>query len=451
MKRLSPMLKIIIGFIILIFIGALILFLPISQQNEGLSFLDSFFVSTSAICITGLSPVSNLSNVLSGFGKVVLTILIQIGGLGFVTVAVFILSMIGAKIGPVERYLVKDALNQNTSKGMIRLVRDIVIITLIIEVVGAIINLFVFMPIYDVGKAIGISVFHAISAFNSAGFDIIGDGNSLRSPELAGNILLNINTSLLVFLGGLGFIVIRDIITNKRWRKLSIHSKIVIKVSIALIVVGSIALFLTEFNNPEFKWYQAIFQSINTRTSGFSTVNLQTINSISMFIIIVLMLIGASPSSTGGGIKTTTFYVVIKTFISYAKGKRTTTYERSIGNETKLKAFLIVVFAVGVIAIGSITILSLEMAFGSEITTGTDMAAELTIGNALFEVTSAFATTGYSLGVTPRLHGSSQIILCFIMFIGRLGPLTVLSVWNKKWNIEAKDSINLIEEKILIG
>ena len=450
-KKLPPMLIIIIGFIIIIFVGAFFLYLPISQEGEGLSFFDSLFISTSAVCITGLSPVTNLSACLSPFGKVVIAVLIQIGGLGFVTVAIFILTMLGAKIGPTERYLIKDALNQNSAKGVVKLVKDIIIMTLIIEVVGAMINMIVFMPMYKIGEAIGVSFFHSLSSFNSAGFEIFGPGVGMQDPRLANNILLNINTSILVFLGGLGFIVIRDLIINKRWSALSIHSKIVIKVSGLLVVGGAVLLILGNIKNPDFKWYQAIFMSINSRTSGFSVVSLQSINSISMFVITILMLIGASPSSTGGGIKTTTFYTMIRSISSFSKGKRTTTYGKLISEESKNKAFLITVFAVTIVFVGAIGLLFLETAFGHNLTTGSDTEAELTIGKALFEVASAFSTTGYTIGVTPKLHGSSQTLLALIMFIGRLGPLTVLSIWNRRWNIVAKDEIKLIEEKILIG
>ncbi|MDL2292759.1 hypothetical protein LJC17_04155 [Acholeplasma sp. OttesenSCG-928-E16] len=463
-KKVSPMLIIILSFLLVIFIGSILLILPISYNNgniganEKWDYVDALFTAVSAVCVTGLSPVSNFGATLTTFGKVVTGILIQIGGLGFVTVAIFVLTMIGAKIGPAQRYLVSNALNTNTASGMVRLVRDIVLITFSIELVGFVLNLFVFVPYFvdNPSLAVGVSLFHAVSAFNNCGLDVLGLGNSFEDPYFQSNILFNINTSLLIILGGVGFIVIRDVLTNKKWRKLSVHSKIVLKMSAALIIVGSVLLFLAELGNPSYKWYHAIFQSIGCRTAGFSTISFLSLNGISIVIMIILMFIGASPSSTGGGIKTTTLYVLIKSAFSFAKGKTAFSYGRAISNETKIRALLLVIFAVVSILLGMVIILSIEIGIGSGSgfnNVGIDSEADLTIGMVLFETTSAFSTVGYSIGVTYKLHGVSKMVLCVLMFIGRLGPLTILSTWNKRWNIISKQNndVQYLEEKIIIG
>lgn len=301
------------SFLGIIIIGVFLFKLPISTQTgQALSWVDSIFLSTSAVCVTGLSTIPDLSSTLSVFGKVVLASLIQIGGIGIVTIAIYVLIVLGIKIGVTERYVIKEALNQHSLSGVVRLVKSIIITTLIIEFVGMIINFIVFIQDFSFWRALGISAFHSISSFNNAGFDILGS-SSLQVYN--SNLLLNFNTMILIVIGGIGFIVIRDILSKRKWSALSLYSKIVIKATLFLIVTGTLIIKLFEYHNVS--WLEALFQSITTRTAGFSTIDMNLFSFSTLTVIMIFMFIGASPNSTGGGIKTTTFYIMFRSIVSF--------------------------------------------------------------------------------------------------------------------------------------
>lgn len=437
-RKISPAIIIASSFILVIIIGGILFSLPISSAyGESIEVIDAFFMSASAVCVTGLAPIENVGANLSVFGKVTLAILIQIGGLGFVTIATFVLTLLGVKIGINERFLLKEALNQNSASGLVKLIKRIVIITFSIEFIGFIINIIAFWKDYPFWEVIGISAFHAISAFNNAGFDILGYETNLM--PYANDLLLNLNTSILIILGGIGFVVIHDVIKNRHWNKLTIHSRIVIKISLILIIFGTVLLKLTEQNN--ITWLQAYFQSVTSRTAGFSTVDFTTFKDVSILLIIVLMFIGASPMSTGGGIKTTTFYTMVKSVFSFSQGKTTITYKRKISEDTKLKAFTLTVLAITAIIIVTFLLLVIE---------GNNANHPLNFTKALFEATSAFGTVGLSMGVTPYLMPASKFVLILMMYFGRLGPLTIFSLWNRNWN-KPNNIVEYIPEKIIIG
>lgn len=438
-RKVSPAIIIASSFVIVILIGAILLMLPISiAEGYTLKPIDALFISTSSVCVTGLVPVMNVGLNFTPFGKIIIAILIQIGGLWSVTIAIFVLTILGVKIGISERFLIKEALNQNTASGLIKLIKRIVIITFSIEFIGFIINILVFYGDYPFWEVIGISAFHAISAFNNCGFDILGYETSL--VPYANDLLLNINTSVLIILGGLGFIVIYDVITKWSWKRLAIHSKIVIKMSLFLIVIGTILLKVNELDN--ISWLQAYFISVSTRTAGFSTVDFNTFKYVSILVVILLMFIGASPVSTGGGIKTTTFYTMIKSVTSFSQGKKTITYNRKISEETKLKAFTLTVLA----AFAIIFVMTLLMIIEEK-----NPNYQMTFLNILFESTSAFGTVGLSMGITPHLFPLSKFILCLMMFFGRIGPFTIFSLWNRNWNRPNNNDVEYIQEKIIIG
>lgn len=433
-RKISPYLIIVISFLMIIIIGSILLALPISKRSgETLKFVDSFFISTSAVTITGLSPISDLSIVLSPFGKVVLAVLMQIGGLSVVTLSVFVMYLIGAKIGIANRILIKESFNQKSLSGMVKLVIKIVIFSLVIELIGFIVNLIVLIPNYPLGKAIGLSAFHAISAFNNCGFDIFGS-NSLQS--YSSNVLLNLNTALMIMLGGLGFIVINDLLVKKSYKKLMIHSKIVLFMNLILWTFGTIIFKFSEGKINNLTWLESFFLSVTARTAGFSNVNIAAISSLTTLILLILMFIGASPASTGGGIKTTTVYTLFKCSTSYALGKETITHKRLISMETKNKALVLVTVALLVVMAGTAFLLAFE---------------NVALDVALFEIVSAFANVGLSKGLTTNLSVISKLIVSLVMFIGRAGPLTIISLLNRNWyKEELKESI-YIEEKIMIG
>ncbi len=434
MKKLSPYVIIVLSFLSIVVMGAILLILPVSKADGGhLSFVDALFVSTSAVTVTGLSPVANISLLLSPFGKVVLGALIQIGGLSVVTISVFLMYLIGAKIGLSNRILIKESFNQNSLSGMVKLVKKIILYSLVIESIGFIVNFSVFINHYELMDALGISLFHAISSFNNAGFDIIGD-ESLRAFN--SHILLNLNTAFMIMLGGLGFIVINDILEKRKYKDLMVHSKIVLRMNLILWVGGTLFFLLSKVDGRSFTFLEAFFLSVTLRSAGFSTINIGTISSLALLIVTILMFIGSSPSSTGGGIKTTTVYALLKNIFSFAKGKQTTTYNRLISDETKHKASILLTTAMLIVLTATSLILIVE---------------DITLDRAIFEVVSAFANVGLSMNLTPSLSNFSKIVLSIIMFMGRVGPITIISVFNFKWYKKGIDSIEYIEEKMMIG
>lgn len=437
MKKVPPFVIIVLSFLIAILIGTVVLKLPISIQNDSkLSWIDSFFISTSAICVTGLTPISNIATTFTTFGKFILALLIQVGGLGCISVTSYLFITIGAKFGIGERYLLKEALNQDKVSNIIKLLKSIMKITFLIELLGSLVNFIVFIRYYDFWNALGISIFHSISSFNNAGFDIIGDNSLINYSE---NLLLNINTMCLIILGGLGFIVIIDIFKNKfRYKYLKIHSKIVLLMTVFLISIGTFAIKISMGDSVT--WLESLFQSVSSRTAGFSTISCSTLTSSSLLIMCVLMVIGASPSSTGGGIKTTTIYTIFKSMISFSKGKVTVVNNRKISEDTKLKAFVLFFFALSIIGLSSIIILMIE-----------SKNSVINLNNVIFETCSAFATVGLSMGITPYLSVASKLIICILMFVGRIGPITIMGMWNSNWNKPSVNNVDYLEEKIIIG
>jgi len=435
-RKITPLAIIALSFLGIILVGVFLLKLPISTQTDkALSWVDSIFLSTSAVCVTGLSTISDISMTLSVFGKVVLALLIQIGGIGIVTIAIYVLVVLGIKIGVTERYIIKEALNQHSLSGVVRLVKSIIITTLIIEFVGMAINFIVFIQDFSFWKALGVSAFHSISSFNNAGFDILG---SSSMQAYSGNILLNINTMLMIIVGGIGFIVIRDILAKKKWATLSLYSKIVLKTTLFLIVTGSLIIKFFEYSNVT--WLQAIFQSITTRTAGFSTVDMNMFSYSTLIVIMIFMFIGASPNSTGGGIKTTTFYIMFRSIISFLKGKPIIINNRRIGSESRTKAFTLAGLAFSSIVVVFIVLTLIEA-----------NNPDMSFLKMLFETFSAFGTVGLSMGITPSLLPASKVLLSFLMFLGRLGPITIFGLMNKNWGVPQVSNIEYATEKIIIG
>ena len=427
LKKIGPYGLITIGFLLSILIGGTLLYLPISQKSGAdVSLVDAFFITISAICVTGLSTI-DVANSFNLFGYTIIALLIQIGGLGIVCAGLSIILLAGQKIGIKERILIKDSLNLNSLKGIVKLVKSIFRITFIIEFIGALFSFCSFIKYYKFKDAIVISIFHSISAFNNAGFDLIGNFRNLVPFE--NDILLNLTTSGLIILGGLGFIVINEIIEKKDFKKISLHSKIVIKMSIALLIIGTLVIYASS----DISLLASFFTSVSSRTAGFNTVPIDSFNKVSLLFIMILMFIGASPSSTGGGIKTSTFYSLIKGTYSICSNKRCHSFKREISHETILKS-LIVLF-VGMIVVTS-CLLCLCI-----------FEPNIDLLDLLFESISAFATVGLSTGITPELSTISKIVIMITMFIGRVGGLTLLSLWTKK----GKKYVSYPTEDILIG
>ena len=426
-KKMSPGRFIVLGFASVITLGAIILLLPISA-NEGIkvSVIDAFFTSTSAVCVTGLIAIDTADN-FNAFGQTIVALLIQIGGLGVTSVGVGFILMAGKKVTFKERVMIKEALNLESMKGIVKLVKAVLLMTLCFEAVGAILSFLVFSQDFPIPKAIGISLFHSVAAFNNSGFDILGGFRNLFSYK--DNVLLNLTTCGLIIFGGLGFFVIKEILHKRSFKKFSLHSKVVITMTIILLVVGTVLLKWTE----DITWLGAFFHSTSARTAGFSTYPIGKFTSAGLFVLVILMFIGASPGSTGGGIKTTTFFTLIKSAYSMSTNRHCMAFKRQIPSDIVYKAFVLVFLAASLVCVNTLLICIIE--------------PQYSFMQSLFEVVSAFGTVGLSTGITPDLSVASKIIIIFTMFVGRLGPLTMASIWVYK----SASSISYSEENITIG
>ena len=427
LKKVSPGRIIVLGFFSVIVLGTILLKLPISiRAGASVSLVDALFTSTSAVCVTGLIAVDTADS-FTVFGRAVVALLIQIGGLGVTSVGVGFILLMGKKIGIKERVLIKESMNLDSMKGLVKLVKSVLLLTLSFEVVGAILSYIVFSKDYKPLDALGISVFHSIAAFNNSGFDILGGLKNLIPYQ--NNILLNLTTCGLIIFGGLGFLVIKEIIRKRNFKKFSLHTKVVITTTAILLIVGTLFLKATE----DITWLGAFFFSTSARTAGFSTYPLGNFTNAGLFTLTILMFIGASPGSTGGGIKTTTIFTLFKSIYSTATNKHCVAFKRKIPTTVIFRAFNIIILALAVVCFGTFALSIIEPQFS--------------FIQLLVEVTSAFGTVGLSTGITPNLTDLSKIIVSIIMFIGRLGPMTMATIWSFKESSNACYS----EETVIIG
>ncbi len=432
MKRklnISPSRLIALGFLMLILMGTVLLCLPVSSADGvPMSFIDALFTSTSAVCVTGL-VVFDPGSALSVFGQVVVATLIQLGGLGITTFGLFIILVMRKKAGIKEMILAKESFNQSTLAGAMGLIKTVIVASFSFEMVGAVLCMPVFVPKYGFVKAIGYSVFHSIAAFNNAGFDIFGTGDNMYA--YTEHAYLNIITMLLVMLGGLGFFVMSDIVKNKKPRKFTLHTKIVLSMTLALTVFGAILLKLTE--GEGISWLSAFFTSVSTRTAGFATKQMATFSSAGIMVMNIFMIIGASPGSCGGGIKTTTAFVLFRHLFAYSTNSETSAFKRRIPDEAIKKALSILMLAVASVLTVTVLICAIE--------------PHIPLADITLEVCSAFGTVGLSTGITGTLSSLSKFIIVCTMFVGRLGPLTIATLW-----INNRDTgISRAEETIQIG
>ena len=401
--------------------------LPISiNDGASVSLIDALFTSTSAVCVTGLIAIDT-ADTFTVFGRTVVAMLIQIGGLGVTSVGVGFILLMRKKVGIKERTLIKESMNLDSLKGLVKLVKSVLLLTLIFESIGVILSYIVFSKNYSPLDALGISMFHSIAAFNNSGFDILGNLQNLIPYQ--SNILLNLTTCGLIIFGGLGFLVIKEIIEKRSFKKFSLHTKVVLITTGILLVVGTVVLKFTE----DITWLGAFFFSTSARTAGFSTYPLSNFTNAGLFILTILMFIGASPGSTGGGIKTTTIFTLYKSIYSTSTNRHCVAFKRRIPSNVILKAFNITLLALFVVCMGTFILSILEPTY--------------TFMQLLFEVTSAFGTVGLSTGITPNLSDLSKVIISLIMFIGRLGPMTIATIWYFKEPSNAYYS----EEAVIIG
>ncbi|KGK87846.1 TrkH family potassium uptake protein [Clostridium sp. HMP27] len=439
--KLTPVQILAVGFATVILIGAILLNLPIASQNGSRTpFIDCLFVSTSATCVTGLVTVDTGTH-WSYFGKTVIMFLIEIGGLGFMSFATLIALLLGKRITLKERLVMQEALNSFSLQGLVKMAKYVLIFTFSIQLAGALLLSTQFIPEFGLVKGIYYSVFHSISAFCNAGFDLMGEFRSLT--PYADNTVIIITIGSLIIIGGLGFYVWQEIYNFKGLRKLSLHSKVALSVTAFLLVTGTILMFIFESNNPgtmknmsfKGKVLSSFFAAVTPRTAGFNSISTSDMTNAGVFLTIILMFIGGAPGSTAGGIKITTAGVLAMTVISIVKGREDTEiYKKRLAKDTVYKSLSITIIAL-VLIITVIMLLSL-----------TEPSASLEY--ILYEATSAFGTVGMSLGLTTELSFAGKIIVAFTMYCGRLGPLTVFLALANRVN---SNKIKYPEDKILVG
>ncbi len=416
LKKQPPARIIALGFLSVILIGSVLLILPCSI-NEGVKvrYIDALYTSTSAVCVTGLIAI-DVGTAFTPLGQFFVAALIQIGGLGVTSVGAGIILAMGKKINLRGRNLIREASNLDSGKGTIRFIKNVFLMTAAFELAGALLSFIVFVKHYPPLRALGISLFHSVAAFNNSGFDNLGLSgelyNNINLIPYQDSVLLNLVTCGLIFFGGIGFLVIKEVIDKRfKWKRLSMHTRVVLSVSAVLIIAGTLLLKLTE----DISWLGALFHSVSARTAGFSTYPLASFSNAGLLTLIVLMFIGASPGSTGGGIKTTTFFVLLQGIKSSATNKSEKAFKYSIPKDAFKKAAVITTLALGLVLVGTFIMLILE--------------PNIRFIDALFEIISAFGTVGLSTGITGSLTDGSKILSVIIMYIGRLGPLTVATLW----------------------
>ena len=439
--KLSEVQVLALGFFIVIFIGGTILSLPISSANgEATNFLDSLFTATSATCVTGLVTVDTGTH-WNLFGQTVIMILIEIGGLGFMSFATFISVLIGRRITLKSRLLMQEAMNTFNIQGLVKMLKKVMLFTFIIQFIGAVILSTQLIPEFGVARGLYISIFSSISTFCNAGFDLFGNFNSYTGYYDNSIILLTV--SALIAIGGLGFIVLLELYNYRNTKKLSLHSKLVLLITAILIVGGTIVMFILEYNNPDTignmnfkdKIVNSIVASISPRTAGINSVPIDKMTTTSKFVTVILMFIGGSPGSTAGGLKTSTLGIILCTAISVIRGKENADiFGRTIPRGLQLKAITLLIIGMGLV-----------MTVTMMLTIAEPNEAFLDV---LYEATSAFGTVGLTTGVTQRLSEPGKIIIITLMYLGRVGPLTVvMAIVSKKKGANYKYP----EGKILIG
>ncbi|MBQ4557796.1 MAG: Trk family potassium uptake protein [Clostridia bacterium] len=433
--KLSSSAKIIIGFISLIILGSFLLCMPISNTDgKWLNYIDSIFTSTSAVCVTGLTVI-DISTKFTLFGKIIILSLIQLGGLGIIAITSLIFLILGKKINLSSRIAIKESINKDSLQGVVKFIKKSIIITFIIESIGAILLLPSTISHFDnIGLGIFSAIFLAISAFCNAGFDILGKSGQefLSLNNFSSNILMLLPIIFLIILGGIGFIVL---LSNKNDFKTKQHIKLVLWISGILIFGGTILFLIFEWNNPNTlgnmslgeKIINALFQSVTTRTAGFASINQANLTTGSRILTILLMFIGGSPNSTAGGLKTTTLFILLLFMFRSANENNDIEFKgKKISNKLLIKAVKVTLYTLFSLTL-SICLISL-------------FEPLIPLNSIIFECVSAISTVGLTMGITPHLAIGSKLILTILMFVGRIGlatiALTITSKQAKNTNIE---------------
>lgn len=465
-KGLNPFLHIPFSFVVVILIGSLLLYMPLSQTAKDWShwgdwknYIDCLFTAVSCTCVTGLNVFKNgIGTDLTLFGQIVCLVMIQIGGLGFITVLAFFITLFRKKIRFRNRFFLQQAVNSTSFGNVISFVRKIILISFSVELLGTLLVLPVFHLVYpdSIGMMIWTSIFHSVSSFCNAGFDILGSTSLI---DYAGSwaaalprwayVYLQIVTMVLIIFGGLSFLVILDVFSFKKPGQYRVLTKIVLLTTATLLVGGALFFIIFECFKGEdsMSLLDAIFQSVTCRTAGFATYDQADLTVASRIASCFLMFVGGSPLSTAGGIKTTTFFMVVLAIFSYVTGREVHAFKRKYSVNMVVKAMALIAVSIIVIAVCYVGINAIESAntafYQAE---GLDRASSL-----FFETMSAFGTVGLSMNVTTELLWGSKLIICLLMFIGRLGPMALFNIFQNNINIESKKHYAYVEEDFLIG
>lgn len=445
-KKISPARgskTLIVGFALIILIGTILLTLPIAtEDSQALNWRQALFTATSATTVTGLIVVGTEST-FSTFGEIVILVLMQVGGVGFITLSVVLFRLIGRRVSIYERSLLRQTLGVEAGEGIVQLTLTVLSITVIIELIGALILFSQWVQIMSWQSAAYYSVFHAISAFCNAGFDLFGGVGDYRLITTRSNPVVIIALSFLITIGTLGITVIYDVMVWPREHHLSLHTRLILPFTLLLTALGTVFVMIDEtFANGEAlailpvgeRWLTAFFTIVSSRTAGLTLIPLADLGQASQLVILVWMFIGGAPASMGGGVGLSTIAVVLVTLASTARGNRDVRiFERTLPTETVVKA---------------IAVLTVSMALVIIVTLLLALLGEGEIFPIAFEVVSAFSNTGYSLGITDSFGEAGRILLVITMFWGRLGPLTLIVALAQRGR---QTLIRYPEEKILIG
>jgi trk system potassium uptake protein TrkH len=445
LSRLRPPQLIALTFALTILVGTGLLMLPVSlEPGQSISLIQALFMATSAVCVTGLA-VLDPGTTFTTFGEVVMLLLIQIGGLGLITLGTLFAIALRRRVGIADRIQVAQQVSAVELGGVVKLVRTIVLSSVLVELMGTVMLSTVFVPAEGLGRGLYFSLFHAVSAFNNAGFSLYATGLT----GFVTNPLINLIIPLLIVLGGMGFLVQLNVLAylrDRRRNRLNANSKLSLVMMGALLLIGTLGFALLEWNNPATlgplplsdKLLAAWFQGVTPRTAGFNTLDYSTVGFVTVFMTILLMFIGANPGSTGGGIKTTTFYLMMASAWGMVRGRSgTMLFRRRITTTTILRAMTVGLLSLGMVNVGFLLLLLLN--------TNPDVQ----FVQLFFETISAFATVGLSMNTTPLLNTGQEVVLIFLMFLGRIGPLTFAIAFSRP------DSRTLVrypaDNDILIG
>ena len=457
-KQLNPYLLVILSFVLIIIIGAVLLCMPFSRADNQFApgFIDNLFLATSATCVTGLNSFKNgIGDELSFVGQIIVLVMIQVGGLGFITLLTFFLTLFSGKLQFKDRLFISMMVNSEESAEVVSFVRRIILISFSFELLGFLLGLPVFLTNCDnIPKGIWYSLFTSISAYNNAGFDLFGSTSLIRG---VGNTFIDSLPNwayyymcsyimLLIISGGISFLVVMDIFAKRNFKQLRVFTKISLLMTGVLLSFGFIVFLISESSHSPF---DALFQSVTCRTAGFATVDQDNLSVLGKAFSCFLMFFGGNPLGTAGGVKTTTLYIIVLSMICYLTGRKVTSFHRRYSSGVTVKAMSLVLLAVTTIFISFIFVYAFESKLD---VTAPGIELKSTKSAILaYEIFSAFGTVGVTAGITPFLSTGSKIVIIILMFIGRLGPITFFQLLGSKMRFDDQSKYHFVEEDFLIG